>query len=285
MPAPIQIEPAATQSYVVTSSLDSAQTASTPLKTVASALAEGRLTCAFQPVVTTRNTDMPAFYECLVRIRDRSGRLLPAAEFMPAIEHDDIARLVDRAILRKALRILSTTQRVRLSVNLSANGVGDQGWLSILESFATAAPGSTEFLVVEITESAVLDLTPEKLAFLFRIRELGCSIALDDFGAGHTSIGHLGKFRFDFLKIDGSFMDNFACNPDNQFLVKAMVSIARHFDMVCVAERVETAEEARLLTEMGVDCLQGYAFGKPEMEPDWMPLVPTHHSVSQQGLG
>lgn len=240
------------------------------IRFVASALAENRLTIAFQPVVSARNNKIPAFHECLVRIRERNGELVPAARFMPHVENHDIGRLVDRAVLRKAVEILKDTQRVRLSVNLSANGVGDTEWLSILQKACTDAPQCGEFLIVEITESAILNLTPDKFDFLNKLRDLGCSIALDDFGAGHTSIGQLGKFRFDFLKIDGSYIQDVLENEDHQFLLRSMVSIARHFEMVSVAEMVETTEVAELLTKLGIDCLQGFAFGKPRLDPDFL---------------
>lgn len=244
--------------------------ASDIIRTVASALAENRLTLAFQPVVSAKNPKIPAFHECLVRIRQRDGSILPAARFMKVAEASDIGRLVDRAVLRQAMDILKDTQRVRLSVNLSANGLGDQEWLNILKEACQDAPQCGEFLIVEITENAIFDLTPEKLAFLGELRDLGCSIALDDFGAGHTSIGHLGKIRFDFLKIDGSYVRDVLTNQDNQFLIRSMVSIARHFDMVSVAEMVDSQEAADLLNDMGIDCLQGFEFGKPTLTPAWL---------------
>ncbi len=240
------------------------------LRSVASAIAEDRLCVAFQPVVSAKNSKIPAFHECLVRIRERNGEITPAARFMPEVENSDIGRLVDRAVLRKVMAILRETQRVRLSINLSANGIGDMAWLQILKDACADSPYCGEFLIVEITESSILTLTPEKLSFLNELRDLGCSIALDDFGAGHTSIGKLGKFRFDFLKIDGSYIQDILNNQDNQFLLQSMVSIARHFEMVSVAEMVESPEAAQLLADMGIDCLQGYEFGKPSLTPDWL---------------
>ncbi len=251
------------------------------LRSVSSALAENRLSIAFQPVVNAQNSKLPAFHECLVRIRERNGDITPAARFMPEVERSDIGRLVDRAVLRKAVGILMDTSRVRLSVNLSANGIGDQAWLNILQEACEIAPQCAEFLIVEITESALLSLTHEKFTFLNTLRDMGCSIALDDFGAGHTSIGHLGKFRFDFLKIDGSYIQDIVSNQDNQFLLRSMVSIARHFEMASVAEMVEDQETADLLASMGIDCLQGYHFGKPTLTPDWLdgPKAPTAWSL------
>lgn len=254
-------------------------------KLVASAIAENRIKVAFQPVVSARNSKIPAFQEALVRIEDRNGDIIPAASFMTDVEDSDIGRLVDRAVLRRVISVLENNPRMRISVNLSAQGIGDLDWLNILKQACERAPQCGELLIVEITESSMLNLTPHALDFLYELRTLGCSIALDDFGAGHTSISHLGKFRFDFLKIDGSFLRNFSQNEDAQFLVKSMISIARHFEMVSVAEMVDNHEDASLLQQMGIDCMQGYFFGKPSLDPHWMKpklkVVPnTDYSVS-----
>jgi len=240
------------------------------IKSVAAALAENRITIAFQPVVNAKNFKIPAFQECLIRLIERNGSITPAASFMDIVEHSDLGRMVDRAVLRQVVNVLKSTQRVRLSVNLSANGVGDPEWLNILSEACIEHPQCGELLVVEITETAILNLSPEKLSFLNELRKLGCSIAIDDFGAGHTSIGQLGKFRFDFLKIDGSYIQDIENNQDHQFLISSMISIARHFEMVSIAEMVESEEAAQILTDLGVDCLQGYEFGKPELAPKWL---------------
>ena len=245
---------------------------------VSAALAENRLRCAFQPIVSAARPKVVSFYECLARIVERNGDIVPAGRFIPSVETTDLGRLVDRAILREALTVLQNNRRVRLSVNLSAKGLGDQGWLDILQQVERESPGVCDFLIVEITETALLDISPGVISFLEALRKLGCSVALDDFGAGHTSISHLTKFRFDFLKIDGSFVMGISENKDNQFLVRSMVSIARHFEMVCVAEMVGSDKDADVLRSMGVDCLQGYHFGVPQME---LPAFQPQRSAAQ----
>ena len=241
------------------------------MRLVASALAENRLQCAFQPVVSAAKPDVVAFHECLARIIDRNGDVIPAGRFIPATEDSDIGRLIDRAVLRQALDVLRSQRRVRLSINLSAAGLGDTVWLDILRDADRETPGICDFLIIEITESAFMAMSPDVLDFLSDIRALGCSVALDDFGAGHTSIGHLTKFRFDFIKIDGSFITGLTSDADNQFLVKSMVSIARHFEMVCVAEMVDSDADIAMLQKLGVDCLQGYHVGVPVMDPPGAP--------------
>jgi EAL domain-containing protein (putative c-di-GMP-specific phosphodiesterase class I) len=99
------------------------------------------------------------------------------------------------------------------------------------------------------------------------LQRRGISFALDDFGAGQTSFRYFRDFSFDMVKIDRQFIANVHRDADNQILVRALVMIARQFDMFVVAEGVELAEEAAWLRQHGVDCLQGYLFGVPVTVP------------------
>lgn len=92
---------------------------------------------------------------------------------------------------------------------------------------------------------------------------------MDDFGAGYTSFKYLKDFYFDIIKIDGEYIRGIHGDSDNQVLTQALISVARHFDMFTVAESVETAEDAAFLTQIGVDCMQGYYFGVPTLDPYW----------------
>ena len=97
----------------------------------------------------------------------------------------------------------------------------------------------------------------------------GVSFALDDFGAGYTSLKQLKDFTFDILKIDGSYVRGVDTDTDGQILLEAIVNLARRFDMLCVAERVENQGEQDYLTRIGVDCLQGFHFAAPTLHPEW----------------
>jgi EAL domain-containing protein (putative c-di-GMP-specific phosphodiesterase class I) len=102
----------------------------------------------------------------------------------------------------------------------------------------------------------------------------GIAFALDDFGAGFTAFRHLKDFFFDIIKIDGQFIRNIHRDPDNQVLTRALIAIARQFEMFAVAEAVETPEEAAFLRAIGIDCMQGYLFGAPTVQPSFMaPLT------------
>jgi EAL domain-containing protein (putative c-di-GMP-specific phosphodiesterase class I) len=235
------------------------------IRQVGEAIAHNLLRISLQPVVMASDPTRIAFCECLARIQNKDGEILTADTFIDFIEQHDLSRVVDRAITRKAVRYLNDNPKQRISINLSAKNIGDQIWLQILRDACEENPTIGELLIIEITESTFLNLGPKAIDFLYNIRALGCSIAIDDFGAGHTSIRQLGKFRFDFLKIDKSFMADFAENNTSRYLISSMINIAKHFDMVSIVEGVENAADREALCDMGADCLQGYAFGRPEL--------------------
>jgi EAL domain-containing protein (putative c-di-GMP-specific phosphodiesterase class I) len=131
-----------------------------------------------------------------------------------------------------------------------------------------ARPGMAPRLIVELTETAVVRDPAGMRGRLNAMKALGVAIAIDDFGAGHTSFRHLRDFPLDLLKIDGAFVQNLARSPDDRFFVRALVDLAHHLGIATVAEWVEDAETARLLAEGGVDYLQGQHCGAPVLIGD-----------------
>ena len=237
---------------------------------VQSALKQGRLGLAYQPVIMSADPARIGFYEGLIRVLDPSGRIIPAKDFMDAVEGHEIGRLIDCASLRMGLQALAAHPGLRLSINMSARSVGYPKWMAVLTAGLALSPTIAERLILEITESSAM-LVPELVVrFMHDLQSRGIAFALDDFGAGYTAIRHFRDFAFDILKIDGMFTRGIEKDPDNQALVRALISVGQHFNMMTVAEMVETAAEAECLRRLGLDCLQGYAFGMPSMKPAFM---------------
>ena len=233
------------------------------------ALKEGRVMLAYQPVVPSTDTGTPAFYEGLIRILDGTKRVIPARDFIHAVEMTETGRKIDCMALKRGLQTLSRTPALRLSINMSARSIGYGRWGDILERGIRSDPTVAERLILEITESSAI-MVPELVAdFMGRMQKKGISFALDDFGSGYSSFRYLKDFYFDILKIDGQFVRGIAGDVDNQILARTMVALAREFDMVSVAESVETVHDSRCLAQIGVDCQQGYYFGAPTVRPPW----------------
>jgi EAL domain-containing protein (putative c-di-GMP-specific phosphodiesterase class I) len=239
------------------------------LRMVDEALRDRRVRLAFQPVLPAGSRVRPVFYEGLARILDPTGRPIPAADFITAVETRETGRLIDCASLELGLRALHANPGIRMSVNMSARSIGYPRWMRTLEAGLTADPSLAGRLILEITESSAMLVPDIVCVFMADLQARGVRFALDDFGQGFTAFRYLRDFDFDILKIDGQFIRGIAGDPDNQVLARALVSIAGHFQMLTVAESVETAADARWLADAGVDCLQGYHFAAPTLRPEW----------------
>lgn len=232
------------------------------------ALRENRLVFAYQPVVASE-TGVVDYYECLLRMVGEDGSIIAAGEFVPIIEQLGFIRIIDRYVLERAVEEVTAHPGVCLGFNISGLTATDYAWLRAVTSILKDKPEIAKRLVVEITETAALQDIEESARFVGTLRELGCRIALDDFGAGFTSLRHLQALAVDTVKIDGSFVRNLGQNYDNQVFLRHLVGLANGLGLTTVAECVETAREAGILRREGVGYLQGYYFGRPAIEAPW----------------
>ncbi|OWU86683.1 diguanylate phosphodiesterase [Oceanicola sp. 22II-s10i] len=239
------------------------------LLSVRETVAHGQLALAYQPVMQAGRTDRVAFYEGLARVYDPGGRIIPARDFIAAIEETETGRDLDVQALAIGLQVLAEQPDVRLSINMSARSIGYPDWMRTLKRGLMHDPTVAERLILEITESSAMRVPELVTNFMSRLARQGISFALDDFGAGFTSFRYLRDFQFDLIKIDGQFIRGIAQNPDNQVLTRALSMIAEQFDMFTVAEAVERAEDAAWLITNGIDCLQGYYYAAPTIHPPW----------------
>jgi EAL domain-containing protein (putative c-di-GMP-specific phosphodiesterase class I) len=241
------------------------------LAMVREALDNRRAMLAWQPVMMGRDPGRVAFHEGLIRLMDPSGRVIPARDFMAAVETDVLGRMIDCQALRIGLETLRREPGLRLSVNMSARSIGYPRWGEILKRGLAGQPTVAERLILEITESSAMMMPEVVIAFMDGLKRKGISFALDDFGAGYTAFRFFREFSFDLVKIDGQFIRNIHRDPDNQVLTQALMMIGRQFDMFTVAESVESPDEAAWLQAAGIDCMQGYLFGLPSTKPAWAP--------------
>ena len=237
---------------------------------VRDAVMHKQMLLAYQPVMRASNPTKVAFYEGLIRVLDPTGRVIPARDFMSQVEATELGREIDVQALRMGLQSLRANPGLRLSINMSARSIGYTGWHKTLHRHLKQDDTLGERLILEITEDSAM-LVPELVVnFMDELQPHGVCFALDNYGAGNTAIRYFKDFFFDILKVDGQFTRGIAQNPDNRAITAALLSVAEHFDMLTVAENVENADDAALLTQMGVDCLQGYFFSAPTVQPAWL---------------
>jgi len=250
------------------------------LEMVRTALKKKQAILAFQPVVQTVAPERPAFYEGLIRLRDDTGRIIPATDFITQIEDLPLGRQIDVISLELGLQALREEPSLRLSINMSAKTIGHPKWQKVLNRGLRSDPTIGERLILEITERTAMDRPDDVRTFMESLQKRGISFALDDFGSGYTALRYLKDFYFDIMKIDGEFIQGIHKNPDNQALTRAIIAIAQHFEMFTVAELVENADDAEFLATSGIDCMQGYYFGVPTIRPYW---TQTHYQEQKAG--
>ncbi|WP_085903899.1 putative bifunctional diguanylate cyclase/phosphodiesterase [Kiloniella majae] len=233
------------------------------------ALKEDRIALAYQPIVDSESHEL-VLVEALLRMFDRDGKVVPAGRFIPVVEQLGMMRVIDRRVLELALEDLARYPNITMSLNISGLTASDRSWLRALSSRVKSRPDIAKRLIVEITETAALHDLEESARFVSAVRQLGCKVAIDDFGAGYTTFRHLKTLTVDIIKIDGSFIAGILDNEENQIFVRNLLGLAKALNHTTIAEFVETAEEAAFLSREGIDLLQGFYFGKPEINPGWL---------------
>ncbi len=235
---------------------------------VISALDEDRMRLVLQPMVDAR-TRKPELYECLLRMERHDGSLVSAGEFIPIAEQLGLSRLIDRRTLELSVALLKQHSDLKLSVNVSGLTCTDHEWLVALQRLTGGQRSLTERLVIEITETAAIHDVDQSVAFVDMLKELGCRVAIDDFGAGYTSFRNLKLLNVDMVKIDGAFVKNITVDTSDQVFVNTMIELARNFHMETVAEWVGDEQTCQMLEAAGITYLQGFHFGLPMLASEY----------------
>jgi diguanylate cyclase (GGDEF)-like protein/PAS domain S-box-containing protein len=203
-------------------------------------------------------------HELLLRLRDGTGELAPPDRFLPVAEQMGAMRRIDLWVLARAIALLG--QRPDLEevlINVSAASLTDSRFIEDLEELVSKSQVDPARLTLEITETTALAHLERARVLAARLRQLGCRLALDDFGAGFASFIYLKHLRVDILKIDGEFVRDIAHDATSEAVVRAIVQTAAVVGSTTIAECVESAEGLALLEKLGVDAAQGYYIGRP----------------------
>jgi diguanylate cyclase (GGDEF)-like protein len=239
---------------------------------IVNALNERRILLAFEPIAETVSRNI-SYYECLMRIRRADGSLASASVVIPIAERLGLVRLLDHRVLELLVSEMAAVPSLKASVNVSPASITDPDWWSTLGALLRANSGVAERLIVEITESMAIHDVDDTRGFVARVKDLGCTIAIDDFGSGYTSFRNLRKLGVDVLKIDGAFVQNLMRSDDDRSFVRSLVDLARRLGLKTVAEWVQDEASAALLAEWGCDYLQGVLIGLASVERPWGDAV------------
>jgi diguanylate cyclase (GGDEF)-like protein len=236
---------------------------------IITALNERRIALAYEPVIEAASRGV-AFYECLLRVQHPDGTLALANEIIPVAERLGLVRMLDHRVMEMVVNELGAAPQLRASVNVSPASTTDPGWWNGLGAMLRAHPGTGERLTIEITETSAIRDIDEARGFVARVKDLGCRIAIDDFGAGYTSFRNLRKLGVDIVKIDGAFVQNITRSADDRAFAQTLIDLAHRLGLKTVAEWVKDERAADILAGWGCDYLQGELFGLAAADRPWL---------------
>jgi diguanylate cyclase (GGDEF)-like protein/PAS domain S-box-containing protein len=233
----------------------------------------------FQPIVDLSTGRMHKA-EALLRWQHPTRGLVDPMSFIPLAEDTGLINEIGEWTFRESARHAKTWCRefgadFRISVNISPvqfrtdGRTRVQGWLRHLQDIGL----SGDNLIVEITESLLLNVHTDVTSQLFQLRDAGIQIAVDDFGTGYSSLSYIKQFPIDYLKIDRSFIRDLNINPNDMALSRAIIVMAHELGLTVIAEGVETEDQRALLAAAGCDYAQGYLYANPLPASDFEALM------------
>lgn len=227
------------------------------------ALANDSMDVYFQPLVNTRTGEVSG-YETLLRWNRPGHGLVSPATFIACAEETGIIVPLGEWVIRKATQEAAEWKdEVTVAINLSPTQMSNPALVSTVMQALASSQLDPARLEIEITETVLMYETEQNLRTLHALRNLGVRIALDDFGTGFSSLNYLRAFPFDKLKIDQCFVRDIETSPENQAIVRSVVTLARDLGMNITAEGVENEQQATILASLGCQQVQGYLYSRP----------------------
>jgi diguanylate cyclase (GGDEF)-like protein/PAS domain S-box-containing protein len=232
------------------------------------AIEQDQFLIACQPIVNSKTMEV-CRHEVLIRMQGDDGNIILPAGFLPSAERFGLMHGIDRWLVDHAIKLLGERLRVdkmaHFAINLSAKSLDDPNMFATITEALGKYHVEPRAVTFEITENVAISNLTAAIEFLRQLRHLGCKTALDDFGVGYSSFAYLKDLPVDYVKIDGSFVRNMHRDMLQFTLVRSMNDIAHALGKKTVAEYVDSEAAMAQLIDMGVDFIQGYFVGKPEI--------------------
>jgi len=241
------------------------------------ALERGEFVLYYQPIVRLEDGAISSV-EALLRWRHPEEGLLPPGRFVGIAEQTGLIVPIGDWVLREACSHAAQWQAaglrpLRVAVNLSARQFRKGGMVAAVRSALEAARLDSRWLMLEITESLLMENPEASGKVLQQLKEMGAHMALDDFGTGYSSLAYLKHFPIDVIKIDRSFVRDIVADVDDAAIVKATIGLATSLGMQTTAEGVETGEQLAFLRTHGCRFGQGYLFSPPVPEAEFAAML------------
>ncbi len=226
------------------------------------ALTTNELNLHYQPIVAANGGHIVGV-EALLRWTHPGRGAIPPATFIPVAEQMGLMDSLGAFVLRRALQETARWPNLYVAVNLSPLHVRDSAIVDLVRSALAESSIAPSRLILEITESVLIDNPDEMLNRIEDLHALGVRIALDDFGCGYSNLGYLQRFPFDKLKIDRSFVAALSNFDNGGVIIQAIAALGRALGLSVLVEGVETEQQRILLRLAGCDEMQGFLFAKP----------------------
>jgi diguanylate cyclase (GGDEF)-like protein len=250
-----------------------------PVRTLERGIENGELFLHYQPIITLDDGGLCGV-EALVRWADPERGLILPGDFIALAEQSGLILRLGEWVLRAACAQAASWREefggrapLPMHVNFSARQLSDADLPETVRTIVEAAGVPRRDIVIEITESGLIEASEAPIAAISKLRSMGFRVVLDDFGTGYSSLSYLTRFRIDALKIDRTFVDPLGWPTASAPIVTAIVGMARGLALETVAEGVETAEQAAAVAALGCDCAQGYYFARPAPAEEIARLV------------
>ena len=239
------------------------------------AFEDDRFALLAQPILDLHTGEVRQ-HELLVRMLDQHDDLIPPASFLYIAERFGLIAKLDEWVATRAIELIEQRPELQLEVNISGRSLGDRKLLQGIDSRLRTSSIDPAQLIFEVTETAAVANITHAQAFAQQLRDRGCRFALDDFGAGFGSFYYLKHLPFDYVKIDGEFVQHVTTGQIDQLVIEAVVRIAQGLGKETIAEFVTDEKTERLVKRLGVDYAQGYHIGKPIPIAELLDTTSTH---------
>lgn len=251
---------------------------------IESAFERGEFRVYYQPKVLATSAEIVGA-EALLRWQHPEFGLLAPSQFISGMETSGLIHEVGAWVLRSVSELnLAISSKIshpdwHIAVNVSPVQFGNPAYLRALLRATKALNLPNELLELELTETAVLENFAQAAELMALIRDYGVTIAIDDFGVGFNSISHLARLPISAIKIDSSFIARLESSEVDRKIISALIRLSHDLGMKTVAEGVEGVGQAQFLLEQKCQVLQGYLFGRPMPQEDFLARLPALHGI------
>jgi len=240
------------------------------------ALKNNQFILFYQPKIDIQNNKITGA-EALIRLK-KDNKIYPPSYFIPQAEKSGEIIEIDKWVMKRVINdsreiFVKSNQEIQIAFNLSAKSFESSNLIENLEKMFHYSKDFNAKFELEITETALIDDIQKAKELLERLKEIGFTLSIDDFGVGYGCLTYLKEFPMDVLKIDKSFIDEITTNKKVEYIVESLIYLTNKLNLISIAEGVESVEQVNILKKLKCDKIQGYFYSKPLPLKEFLVLI------------